>query len=219
MDNEAAATLATKRLDLFGDGSAFLLEDVLTAQECGDLIRAAQESDLASCGDPMLIQVADTATMFSSSIASCLFARIKPFLAEELDLGSRGVRLDVRARRKGKWNPAGLNDRLQFCRYGPGGRFLPHYDPPYDNRGSCSVQTCILFLNDQGRDFEGGRARFYSDQQVRCEPGRAEHVVQACGPKAGCALVFNHLLPHDVEEITRGWKYIMKTEVMYTRRK
>eukprot|EP00406_Dinophysis_acuminata_P062472 CAMPEP_0179279094 /NCGR_PEP_ID=MMETSP0797-20121207/35938_1 /TAXON_ID=47934 /ORGANISM="Dinophysis acuminata, Strain DAEP01" /LENGTH=268 /DNA_ID=CAMNT_0020987715 /DNA_START=57 /DNA_END=863 /DNA_ORIENTATION=+ len=220
LDDEMATKLDIKRTEIFEDGSAFVLENVLTAEECNKFIQDAESSGLADCGDEMSFQVADVVTVFSDSVASSLFTRIRPFLKDELDLGSKGVCLDVRARRAHKWNPVNLNDRFQFSRYEAGGFFLPHYDSPHSSwENHCSVQTCLLFLSDHGCDFEGGRTRFYNNQQLRCHPGQSEHVVGTYRPKAGCALVFNHLLSHDVEEVIRGQNFMMKSEVFYTRRK
>eukprot|EP00406_Dinophysis_acuminata_P045488 CAMPEP_0179315292 /NCGR_PEP_ID=MMETSP0797-20121207/54970_1 /TAXON_ID=47934 /ORGANISM="Dinophysis acuminata, Strain DAEP01" /LENGTH=92 /DNA_ID=CAMNT_0021025779 /DNA_START=89 /DNA_END=368 /DNA_ORIENTATION=+ len=74
----------------------------------------------------------------------------------------------------------------------------------------------MIYLNTQGSDFEGGCTRFYSARQQRYWPGKPEHVTTAHQPKAGSALIFNHLITHDGEEVTSGRKYIMRSEVMYT---
>ena len=92
----------------------------------------------------------------------------------------------------------GLNPRLRYYRYNPGGRFPVHVDLSY--RASAqerSFLTVILYLND---DYAGGQTRF------------GPVVVQQ---KAGMALLFPHELRHEGEAVTAGTKVVLRTDVMY----
>ena len=104
------------------------------------------------------------------------------------------------------WNgqgaePVGLNMRFRFYRYEPGERFAPHYDGYYERPGTGirSLYTCMVYLND---DFEGGQTRFF-------EHG---HVIE---PRTGMGLFFVHRQLHEGAEVTRGRKYVLRTDVMY----
>lgn len=92
----------------------------------------------------------------------------------------------------------GLNPRLRYYRYEPGGRFPLHVDLSY--RASAqerSFLTVILYLND---DYSGGQTRFGS---------------VAVQPVAGMALLFPHELRHEGEAVTAGTKAVLRTDVMY----
>jgi len=64
----------------------------------------------------------------------------------------------------------------------------------------------MIYLND---DFEGGSTIF----QVESLPGGLLRVA----PKTGMALLFRHddVLLHSGELVTRGKKYVLRTDVMY----
>ena len=94
----------------------------------------------------------------------------------------------------------GLNERFRFYRYDPGERFAPHRDGAFrrDN-GETSLLTFLVYLNE---GFEGG-----------------ETVVEGLPvvPKTGMALIFEHPLIHEGAAVTRGRKYVLRTDVMYGR--
>jgi hypothetical protein len=75
-----------------------------------------------------------------------------------------------------------------------------------------SRYTLVLYLND---DFTGGATTFFG-----AAPD-AEGVLEARGvrPVRGAALVFPHgeagCLVHEGSAVTRGVKYIVRTEVLY----
>ena len=94
----------------------------------------------------------------------------------------------------------GLNERLRFYRYDPGERFAPHRDGAYrrDN-GEASLLTFLVYLNE---GFEGG-----------------ETVVEgrSITPRQGMALIFEHQLLHEGAAVTRGRKYVLRSDVMFGR--
>jgi len=95
----------------------------------------------------------------------------------------------------------GLNERFRFYRYDRGEKFAWHYDGPYSRpNGECSRLTLMLYLND---DFEGGATEFQLDEWL---------VVQ---PEAGMVLLFDHPVLHQGSPVTRGRKYVLRTDVMY----
>jgi hypothetical protein len=69
-----------------------------------------------------------------------------------------------------------------------------------------SYLTFLIYLND---DFDGGETRFYLPQGV------ARGVV----PRAGSATVFPQgntaSLIHEGSQVTRGTKYVIRTDVLY----
>ncbi len=98
----------------------------------------------------------------------------------------------------------GLNERFRFYRYQPGQRFARHYDGRYErDNGEQSEFSFLIYLND---DFEGGETVF-------SEPERIE-----VRPRTGSVLVFQHHLLHEGAVVTRGVKYVLRTDVMYSAR-
>ena len=96
----------------------------------------------------------------------------------------------------------GANERFRCYRYSPGQQFAAHYDGAYVRSAQeRSLLTLIVYLND---DFDGGRTAFL------------DFGLEAL-PKAGTALVFQHLLLHEGCTVTSGVKYAMRSDVMYRR--
>jgi prolyl 4-hydroxylase len=95
---------------------------------------------------------------------------------------------------------AGVNERLRGYRYREGQAFKPHYDGSYRaSRDLESELTLLVYLND---DFEGGETRFLaSDEAVR--------------PRTGAVLLFAHRVLHEGAAVTRGTKYVLRSDVMY----
>lgn len=82
------------------------------------------------------------------------------------------------------------------------------------------MKTFMLYLND---DFEGATTNFIDDTQglYKNEEGKFvaedKNILYRLKPKKGMALVFNHGLLHEGGVLQSGFKYIMRTEVMYNR--
>ena len=92
----------------------------------------------------------------------------------------------------------GLNERLRFYRYGPGQRFAPHYDGFYRRpNGEESLLTFMVYLND---GFQGGATRF---REI------------SIAPRTGMALVFDHALLHEGAPVIEGYKYVLRSDVMF----
>jgi len=95
---------------------------------------------------------------------------------------------------------AGVNERLRGNRYREGQLFGPHYDGSY--RASPQVEselTLLVYLND---GFEGGETRFLASGE-------------AVRPRTGAALLFAHRVLHEGAAVSRGTKYVLRSDVMY----
>ncbi|POM73316.1 2-oxoglutarate and Fe(II)-dependent oxygenase superfamily protein isoform 1 [Phytophthora palmivora] len=115
---------------------------------------------------------------------------------------------------------AGLNPAIRFYRYNTGQRFGCHVDQSDVDRvtGFHSRFTVLVYLNDSiDSDLEGGDTIFYAN-----EAGAKEEVVLSVAPETGSALVHGHgdrCLLHEGALVTRGAKYLLRTDVMYSRTK
>ncbi|HEU4408130.1 MAG TPA: 2OG-Fe(II) oxygenase [Polyangiaceae bacterium] len=104
-------------------------------------------------------------------------------------------------RARGASRAVGLNERFRFYRYDVGQRFGWHRDGAFDRSGrERSHLTLMFYLND---DFEGGATEFDDGLVVT--------------PRRGSALVFAHPVRHQGAAVTRGRKYVLRTDVMYRR--
>jgi len=92
----------------------------------------------------------------------------------------------------------GLNELFRFYRYQRGHQFKGHFDQSYvRNEREMSYYTFMIYLNDR---FEGGDTTFRG-LRIR--------------PRQGMALIFLHNLYHEGSEVTKGVKYVLRTDVMY----
>lgn len=103
--------------------------------------------------------------------------------------------------RVGDGTAVGLNERFRAYRYSPGQRFMMHRDGPFVREsGERSRLTVLIYLND---DYDGGRTEFEEGGGVP--------------PTTGGVLLFAHPLRHAGARVTRGRKYVLRTDVMYDR--
>jgi predicted 2-oxoglutarate/Fe(II)-dependent dioxygenase YbiX len=180
----------------------FLLRGVFSRAECARIIQEAEAGGFQATGGdyPPSYRDNDRQVRDDAARAEAVFARIRPFLPERL--------VDAEGNR---WRLKGLNPRFRFCRYRGGQRFCIHRDgahaPSSEER---SHLTCMLYLNDSA-EFSGGSTRYYA--------GRAEgsELLGVVRPEAGTLIVFDHELWHDGEAVSSGTKYVMRTDVLYTR--
>jgi predicted 2-oxoglutarate/Fe(II)-dependent dioxygenase YbiX len=180
----------------------FLLRGVFSRDECARIIQQAEVTGFqAMAGDyPPSYRDNDRLVRDDAALAEAFFARIRPFLPERIVDASGGA-----------WRLRGLNPRFRFCRYRGGQRFCIHRDGAYAPSPEVrSHLTCMLYLNDGG-EFSGGSTRYYAE---RSEDSGLLGVVR---PEAGTLIVFDHELWHDGEAVSSGTKYVMRTDVLYTR--
>ncbi|CAA6801115.1 MAG: Unknown protein [uncultured Sulfurovum sp.] len=101
-----------------------------------------------------------------------------------------------------------LNSRIQFYRYDVGQKFDWHVDGFYaPNPFTTSYFTFFVYLND---DFKGGGTSF---ENVGTDEGFIDFTVQ---PKVGTALFFYHRYRHRGDEVIKGVKYAMRSDVLYS---
>ncbi len=100
----------------------------------------------------------------------------------------------------GNCHAVGLNELFRFYKYEVGQQFKRHKDQSYiRNEFEASYYTFMIYLND---DYVGGETAF------------ADLTIQ---PKQGTALVFLHDIEHQGSPVKEGVKYVLRTDIMYTR--
>jgi predicted 2-oxoglutarate/Fe(II)-dependent dioxygenase YbiX len=173
----------------------FTVHSVLSATECRDFIDRIERE-----------------TMHPAPINTAFGERVKSELRNNervmfTDAAMAALLLDrVRAEAPadiGGSTLVGANELLRCYRYKPGMYFSPHVDGSFVRDDlECSWYTLIVYLN---ADFEGGHTTFLVEPEVSIKP------------EAGMALLFQHPIVHEGSLVTRGTKYVVRSDLMYRR--
>jgi hypothetical protein len=179
--------------------SVFYVDALFTPEECAGWIERGEEEGFApadiryASGAKFNAEVRnnDRAEFHDAGLADRLWQRARPFLPSPFH---------------GRM-PCGVDDRLRFYRYDPGQKFDWHRDGVVTIGEASSMLSYLVFLND---DFDGGRTLFRSLDR----PGSG--IITSVEPRTGRALFFAHHKTHQGEELRRGRKYLLRTDVLYT---
>ncbi|WP_425075259.1 hypothetical protein [Psychroserpens sp. S379A] len=126
----------------------------------------------------------------------------------------------------------GINARFRFYKYKEGDFFKPHTDGAWpgsrviDDKlitnaypGLYSQYTFLILLSD---DFEGGATQFMVSKSNPSAPAKTESDIQLVNVRTpkGSVLCFPHGTHplhclHSSEAITRGTKYIIRTDILF----
>lgn len=85
--------------------------------------------------------------------------------------------------------------KLYVLREG-GGEVAPHVDPDYEINGFVARRSLLIHLND---DYEGGETYFGAHRAPKIP--------------TGAAISFSHADIHSGAKVTRGTKYVLKTDI------
>ncbi len=173
------------------------VRDVLSPQECADIIRIAEETGFVRAS---IYTDATGKEHFSDNRKSSRCIIDSPAFVERL-----WRRLEPHIPKR--WNTAtcvGINERLRILRYDPGDEFKPHQDGAYTApSGAISKITILIYLN---ADYDGAWTHFLHENQHEWVP--------VC-PYVGSVAMQDQSLVHYVPPLQTGRKYAIRTEVMY----
>jgi hypothetical protein len=216
-------TIPATRQDVPYVPGAFLLTSILSPAECASIVTAT--SALGFLPDQ---PVGGSAVELSSVLASnvywladkefldVLWSRVLPFLPPVI--AGKEVR--------------GLNARFRVYRYVPGAIYRPHLDGAWPASGLDPVTgeyvydssppddplwsrlTFLIYLNDE---FSNGQTTFFMPSPSAVGVMDARPVK----PMQGSILVFphgeTHALLHEGSPVTEGGKFVIRTDVLYTK--
>ncbi|KAK7431921.1 hypothetical protein QQZ08_001540 [Neonectria magnoliae] len=210
--------------------TALVLENVLSAAECRQLLSLAEDSVPKEEGEsawrPALVSLgpgweapapgyreSDRIIWNQQTVVDRLWERcaqsegLRELLAEVPPQPPMGG---------GKWEFRRYNERMRFLKYSPGQYFKPHCDGPYwyedGKREFQTHYTVHLYLNDSvvndpNSDLKGGATSFLNRKQDK----RVD-----VNPKMGSVLIFQHSrLFHEGAQVIEGTKYTMRTDILY----
>ncbi|KAH7316895.1 hypothetical protein B0I35DRAFT_469352 [Stachybotrys elegans] len=218
---------------------AVTLENVLSKEECQQLIRMAEESAINEPEDtendspwrPAKIAVgpgyekaipgyreSDRIIWDNQDIPDRVWARCAQ--ADGLEHMLASVEEEVskwsNPKQKGAWHFSRVNNRMRFLRYSKGNFFKPHRDSPYwyteGDKEFMTHYTLHLYLNDS--------AAASSDSDLA---GGATAFLSPDGkrridvnPKVGSVLIFQHSrLLHEGATVTQGQKFTVRMDILY----
>jgi len=199
---------------------AFILSNVLSATECETLIHLSERHGYVMMMSAERGGKGRTNTRIlthDESLAAMLFERVKEFLPQTYQM------TDGRLWNE-EWDLDGLNERFRWCKYVEGQSFKNiHCDKrvnlPKEERHS--FFTVNIYLNGHGSSYRGGRTIFY-DQTGHNGKSAEYEESSAFAAQTGEVMVFNHFpqkYPHCGETLSSGTKYLLRSDVMYKRRK
>jgi len=178
---------------------AFTLENVFSKEECRELVVKTEERGYIPAlvnvggGQEVVMQDVrnnDRCIIDDVGLATTIFERVKHTIPQVF---------------KGR-QVISLNERLRFLRYTVGQKFEPHMDGTYVRpNGETSMITLQLYLNE---GCEGGSTAFLDWNE--------KNFVEVV-PKIGQELIFQHDILHCGAKVTKGTKYVMRTDIMYTK--
>eukprot|EP01124_Arcella_intermedia_P026971 TRINITY_DN5191_c0_g2_i1.p1 TRINITY_DN5191_c0_g2~~TRINITY_DN5191_c0_g2_i1.p1 ORF type:complete len:708 (-),score=150.63 TRINITY_DN5191_c0_g2_i1:30-2153(-) len=184
---------------------AFCLHDVLSPSEASKIVEVAEQLEFKSLESeyPVWYRNNQRVLIRCPSLTKLVWERVKGHLKFT----------DIQNRRpfgfnnEGYWVPVTINEVIKVSKYSLGSYFSKHIDGNFllseDLR---SVFTVIIYLND---DFDGGETKLYL--------GGTPEQSNLVRPATGKILIFNHDLPHESERLTKGTKYIIRTEILFQR--
>jgi predicted 2-oxoglutarate/Fe(II)-dependent dioxygenase YbiX len=189
-------------------GACVLIPSFLSKAECNALIEAAERRGFSSAelDYPPSYRNNDRQVLTEEQLAARLLRRLR----ERLPGGIEHLLPDDLIP---NWRLEGINERFRLCRYQPGQRFHIHQDGVHHRGPDCrSMLTFMVYLTD-GDDFEGGDTLFYAAGPQAGE-GKS-NLVARIRPRAGSLIVFDHSIWHAGEEVTRGVKHVLRSDLMF----
>lgn len=174
-------------------GGIHVLRGFLTADECAAIIKFGNEQTNTE------VTSGRYRTIFSS-------ATLAEFVCSRLhDISRDTSRYDI-LRVIGRpdndtWLLDNVNDTWRFVANKTGSKFPLHLDSTYvKSINNCSIYTVLIYLND---DYEGGEL---CTSKIKFKAS------------AGDLVLLDQTLCHEALAITAGEKYLVRSELMYTRK-
>eukprot|EP00501_MAST-03F_sp_TOSAG23-6_P001600 GSMAST32.ASY1.ANO1.1666.1 assembled CDS len=211
------------RTDVPNVPGAFVISNILSLNECNQIIAAAEGSPDGYVPDEPLTSAppppgytprARSFIWLTDQLSEKMFARCRRFLPQTVGDSTLPM-------------TQGLNARLRLYRYHPGAIYRPHVDGSWPGSGIRMMNknyeydifgdrwsrfTFLVYLND---DFEGGTTNFYT-------PSPNENIMEGrrVEPRVGSVLIFPHggsvgSIVHEGSAVTKGAKYVIRTDILY----
>ena len=173
-------------------GHIQILKQALTKEECDTIVSAAE-----TCGFHVASYQTDSGHSDIRKSQRCLIDS-RQFVQR---LADRLHSFLPQTFKEGTFKS--IYDRLRILKYSIGDEFKPHKDgKTIDTGGSTSKLSLLIYLND---DYAGGQTEFMNND-LEWAP-----IV----PETGMVVLYDQTLTHRVPPLTSGYKYVIRSELMY----
>jgi len=187
--------------------TCFVIPSLFSKAECEELLNTDIKNSFqkAISNYPTYYRNNDRFVMDNDTLANQLFEKVKPYLPETIEVNST-----IQAE-NGLWHLKELNNRLRFCKYSANQYFHRHLDGVhYRNDTTQSKLTFMIYLNS-ATEFEGGRTLFFRTKET-------EEIWASYIPKQGDLIVFDHNVWHEGEVLTEGEKFVLRSDILYSKK-
>lgn len=187
--------------------TCFVIPSLFSKAECEELLNTEIKNSFqkAISNYPTYYRNNDRFVMDNDILANQLFEKVKPCLPETIEINS-----SIQAE-NGVWYLKELNNRLRYCKYSANQYFHRHLDGVhYRNDTTQSKLTFMIYLNG-ATEFKGGRTLFFRTKET-------EEVWASYIPKQGDLIVFDHNVWHEGEVLTEGEKFVLRSDILYSKK-
>lgn len=187
--------------------TCFVIPSLFSKAECEELLNTDIKNSFqkAISNYPTYYRNNDRFVMDNDILANQLFEKVKPYLPETIETNS------VIQAENGVWHLKELNNRLRFCKYSANQYFHRHLDGVhYRNDTTQSKLTFMIYLNS-ATEFEGGRTLFFKTKETN-------EIWASYIPKQGDLIVFDHNVWHEGEVLTQGEKFVLRSDILYSKK-
>lgn len=217
-------------------GEARIIQGLLSAEECHDLIRIMPTTltPVSVSGhvsaDSMEIG-SRRATAWGPRLGDAFWAKLAPYVPKVREMSdTTSTDWWSTPNRTGhrRWAACGVSPVLRFMRYEAGGEHNTHYDAGYDypNDPRRTLMSFVAYLS--GDPTAGGATRFIEDGQGHLpvwarnhddwtRRAREDEVIGSSLPVAGNVLFFDHRQAHDVSAYKGSVpRIIIRGDIIFT---
>jgi len=187
--------------------TCFVIPSLFSKSECDQLLNSDIKNSFqkAISNYPTYYRNNDRFVIDNDVLANQLFEKVKPYLPKTIETSS-----SIQAE-NGVWHLQELNNRIRFCKYSANQYFHRHLDGiHYKNETTQSKLTFMIYLNN-ATEFKGGRTLFFRTKETN-------EIWASYIPKQGDLIVFDHNVWHEGEVLTQGEKFVLRSDILYSKK-
>jgi hypothetical protein len=194
---------------------AVMLHNVLSTEECSELIDRAEEKGFK---DAKKIDVQTKSVQRMCTRHELDFPDLAEELYKQITHALKGTPFEPKLKlapptywsKGGIPHMVGLNEHLRLYKYKHGQYYRAHTDASFVRSniglggvGDMSCMSVYIFLN---QNYKGGLTTFRSDESRHLD-------IQ---PRTGSMLIFEHDILHEAQSVSKGKKCLLRTDIMYS---
>lgn len=196
-----------KIIDLLPDRNEYclLIKSAFSTEFCNQIISDKKDSFKKAISHyPTSYRNNERQVIDTVEFSESLFNEIKNYIPDTITTSG------ISKKEKGTWRLASLNSRIRICRYLSNQYFNKHLDGiHYVDENTQSKLTFMIYLNGS-KDFSGGKTLFF-DAKNSSAP------FKTYTPEKGDLIIFDHNLWHSGEIVSNGTKYVLRSDIIYTK--